>query len=452
MKRGVLLLLAICWTLPPAAAAERPTKPNIIFILADDLGYGDLGCYGQTKIKTPSLDKLAAQGMRFTQFYAGSTVCAPSRCALMVGQHTGRCIVRGNANVPLRPDDITVAEILKAAGYVTALIGKWGLGEAGSTGVPNLQGFDYFFGFLNQHHAHNYYPDYLWRNQEKVALKNVVAGKNNFADAKVEYAHDLFTREARQFIENNRKGPFFLYLGYTIPHANNELGKNGMEVPSDEPYAHEPWPQAQKNHAAMITRLDRDIGALVQLLQRLGLDDNTIILFSSDNGPHREGGGDPSFFNSSGGLRGFKRSLHEGGVRVPMIARWPGKIKAGSTSEHLGAFWDVLPTLAELAGAAVPTNSDGISFLPTLLGARQTSTHDFLYWEFHEGGFVQGVRMGDWKAVRQFGQPLELYDLHIDVHEETNVAAQHPEIVNRIETYLKTARTPSEHWPGKAKK
>lgn len=432
-------------------SAGRAEKPNIIFILADDLGYGDLGCYGQQKIKTPFIDRLAGQGMRFTQFYAGSTVCAPSRCALMVAQHTGHCLVRGNARVPLRPDDVTIAEVLKSAGYTTGLIGKWGLGEDDSTGVPNLQGFDYFFGYLNQHHAHNYYPDFLWRNQEKVKLKNVVLPGDNFAKTKAEYSHDLFAKEAAEFIDKNHKRPFFLYLALTIPHANNELGKVGMEVPDDAPYSESPWPQQQRNHAAMVTRMDRDIGRLVEQLQQLGIDDNTLILFSSDNGPHREGGNDPDFFNSSGGLRGIKRSLHEGGIRVPFIARWPGKIAPGSTSDHIGAFWDVLPTLAELAGAKAPANSDGISFLPTLL-AREQKAHEALYWEFHEGGTVQGVRMGNWKAVRTHGAPIELYDLSKDQGETRNIASMHPEVVARVEAYLKTARTPSEHWPIAAKK
>jgi len=446
-----VLFVAFAFTASPSAFAGKASKPNIIFILADDLGYGDLGCYGQAKIKTPSLDKLAAQGMRFTQFYAGSTVCAPSRCALMVGQHTGHCLIRGNARVPLRPEDVTIAEVLKRLGYTTGLIGKWGLGEPDSTGVPNLQGFDYFFGYLNQHHAHNYYPDHLWRNQQKVALKNVIENDNNFAKTKLEYSHDLFAAEALQFVEKHRKEPFFLYLALTIPHANNELGKAGMETPSDEPYTQQPWPQNQKNHAAMITRMDRDVGRLLALLQELGIDDNTIVLFTSDNGPHREGGNDPTFFASSGVLRGIKRSLHEGGIRVPMIVRWPGRIKAGSTSEHIGAFWDVLPTLAELAGGEAIEKTDGISFVPALFGKEQ-KTHEFLYWEFHEAGFLQGVRMGPWKAVRKLGTPMELYNLERDLGEMNDIAGQHPEIVARIEAYLQGARTPSETWPGVAKK
>jgi arylsulfatase A-like enzyme len=440
----------------PSGFAAGPRKqPNVIFILADDLGYGDLGCYGQKKIKTPNLDRMAAQGLRFTQAYAGSTVCAPSRCALMTGKHTGHCRVRGNALVPLEPGDTTVATVLRAAGYATGLIGKWGLGEPGSTGVPNRQGFDYFFGFLNQRHAHNYYPDYLWRNEEKVQIPgNVVV--DNVATKKVTYSHDLFTREALQFIERNKAAPFFLYLAYTIPHANNEAGKNGMEVPSDEPYSKEPWPQAQKNHAAMITRMDRDIGRIFEKLRELDLDEDTIVFFSSDNGPHREGGGDPFFFLSSGPLRGFKRSLHEGGVRVPMIVRWAGRVPAGKTSEHIWAFWDFLPTAAELGGGKAPAAIDGLSVVPTLLGKGGQKQHEFLYWEFHEGGSQQAVRTGDWKAIRsKLGAPLQLYNLRTDLGEQHDVAARHPEVIARIEAYLRTARTDSPQWPlraGKGKK
>jgi arylsulfatase A-like enzyme len=443
-----LTALSVLTALPRPAPAQQPArKPNIIFILADDLGYGDLGCYGQKKIKTPNLDRMAAQGLRFTQAYAGSTVCAPSRCALMTGKHTGHCTVRGNARVPLGKGESTIARLLRAVGYVTGLIGKWGLGEPGTTGHPNLQGFDYFFGYTDQRHAHNYYPDFLWRNQDKFPLPgNKVKG--GVAYERATYSHDLFTQEALEFIARNKDRPFFLYLAYTIPHANNEAGKNGMEVPNDEPYHNEPWPQAQRNHAAMITRLDRDVGKLLDRLRELGLDENTIVFFSSDNGPHREGGGDPFFFRSSGPLRGFKRSLHEGGVRVPMIVRWPGRVPAGKTSDQVWAFWDFLPTACELAGAEPPRGVDGISVVPTLLGKGGQKQHEFLYWEFHEGGFQQGVRMGDWKAVREkLGGPLELYNLREDLGEKNDVAARHPDVEARIEAYLKTARTEDPRWP-----
>jgi arylsulfatase A-like enzyme len=429
------------------APAAPPRGPNVIFILADDLGYGDLGCYGQKKIRTPELDGMAAEGMRFTQFYAGSTVCAPSRCALLTGQHTGHCTVRGNALVPLRPEDATLAEMCKAAGYKTGLIGKWGLGEPGSTGVPNRKGFDYFFGYLNQVHAHNYYPDYLWRNEEKVPLAGNVV-KDGVATERAQYSPDLFTKEALGFVEKNRETPFFLYLAYTIPHANNEGGKAGMEVPDDAPYHDENWPTNEKNFAAMVTRLDTDVGRLLKRLKELGLEDNTLVLFTSDNGPHQEGGHAAKFFQSSGPLRGIKRDLTEGGIRVPLLARWPGKIKAGAVSEQVGAFWDVLPTLAELVDGKTPAGIDGLSLAPTLLGRTGQRSHEFLYWEFHENGSRQAVRMGDWKAIRpKVGAPLELYDLKTDVSETTDVAAKHAEVVARIEAYLKEARTESRDWP-----
>ena len=431
-----------------APAADR--KPNIVFILADDLGYGDVGCYGQKMIKTPNIDRMAAEGMRFTQCYAGSTVCAPSRCALMTGLHTGHCRVRGNALVPLEPSDRTVAEVLKAAGHTTALCGKWGLGEADSTGVPNKKGFDSFFGYLNQNHAHAYYPDFLWKNQEKVALPNVV--KNNVASKKVVYSPDLITKEALAFIEANADRPFFLYFAPTLPHANNEAKMEGMEIPSDAPYTEEKWPQPQKNHAAMITRLDADVGKLFDKLKELKLDENTIVFFSSDNGPHKEGGGDPAFFNSSGGLRGYKRSMTEGGIRVPMIVRWPGKVKP-TESDLVWAFWDFLPTAAELAGVQAPSGLDGKSIVPEILGTAPVKPHELLYWEFHEGGSKQAVRMGDWKAIRsKVAVPLELYDLRRDIYEMENVAAQHPDIVAKVEEYLKSARSDSKQWPLRAGK
>jgi arylsulfatase A-like enzyme len=445
---------------PGSATAGRSDKPNIIFILADDLGYGDLGCYGQKTIKTPNTDKLAEEGMKFTDHYAGSTVCAPSRCCLMTGLHTGHALIRANGNVPLRPSDVTVAELLKRKGYTTGIIGKWGLGEPETTGIPNKQGFDYWFGYLNQRHAHNYYPSYLWRNEEKYELKNqvnhVIGGRDRtpggVATKRVEYSHDLMAKEALNFVEKNKDRPFFLYLPFTIPHANNEAGNKGMEVPSFGQYADRDWPEPQKGHAAMITRMDGDIGKLMALLKRLDIDKNTIVMFSSDNGPHKEGGGDPAFFKASGPLRGYKRALYEGGIRVPMIARWPGKIRAGSKSSHISAFWDLLPTCCELAGSDIPDDIDGISMVPTFLSRRrQQKKHEALYWEFHEQGKKQAVRMGKWKGVRlnvakNPAGPIELYDLKNDIGEKNNVADRHPQIVAKIGKYMKASRTPSEHW------
>lgn len=434
----------------PPAAGPAGRKPNIIFILADDLGYGDLGCYGQKRIKTPCLDALAAEGMRFTQVYAGSTVCAPSRCCLMVGQHTGHCFVRGNAYNNLRPEDVTVAEVLRQSGYVTALIGKWGLGQLGSTGHPLRQGFDTYFGYLDQGHAHNYWPTFLVRGDQKVRLPNVVPNElpsgAGVASERVQYSHDLFAQEALDFLAARKDRPFFLHLTYTIPHANNEAKDKGMEVPDLGIYKDTDWPDAEKGKAAMITRMDADVGRLIARLRELGIDRDTLVLFSSDNGPHREGGADPKFHNSSGPLRGIKRDLYEGGIRVPTLARWPGRIKPGSVSDHVWAFWDFLPTAAEVAGAKAPEGLDGISFLPALLGqpARQ---HEFLYWEFHERGFFQAVRMGDWKAVRRNLGATELYDLARDIGETTDVARDHADVVKRIEAYLAAARTASPQWP-----
>jgi arylsulfatase A-like enzyme len=439
-----------------------PPRPNIIFILADDLGYGDLGCYGQTKIKTPYIDKLAAEGIRFTSCYAGSTVCAPSRCALMTGLHTGHGTIRGNAGVALQPGDVTLAEILKSAGYNTCLIGKWGLGDENTTGVPQKQGFDEFVGYLNQTHAHDYYTDHLWRYHPGTGWDGREELPENRAGQMGLYTPDLFALAANNFIRMNKPEarktirPFFLYFADIIPHANNEEGKrsgNGLQVPTNAPYSQEAWPAVEKNKAAMITRLDNDVGNIMKLLKQLKMDENTILFFTSDNGPHKEGGADPEFFKSSGPLRGIKRDLYEGGIRVPMIVRWPGMIKPGQVSDQVWAFWDVLPTLAELVRAKTPELLDGISMLPAILGQPQTNQHAFLYWEFHEHGSQQAVRMGDWKAVRLMpGEPLELYDLARDLGEKKNVAAEHPEVVAKIEAYLKTARTPSDKWPMRAAK
>lgn len=450
---STLRIAAALAALPCAAAAAE--KPNVIFILADDLGYGDLGCYGQKRIKTPNLDRMAREGLRFTQVYAGSTVCAPSRCCLMTGLHTGHARIRGNARYPLLPEDVTAAEIFKRAGYKTGLVGKWGLGEAGSTGIPTRQGFDYFFGYLNQHHAHNSYPDFLWRNAERVPLPGNKIGNKEGVSVKTEtFSQDLFMDEALKFVTAHKADPFFLYWAVTIPHANNERGRaegNGMEVPSDEPYSSKPWPQAQKNHAAMITRLDADVGKLMAKLRELGVADNTLVIFTSDNGPHREGGAKPDFFDSNGPVRGIKRDLTEGGIRVPAIAHWPGRVKPG-VSGHVWAFWDFPVTAADLVGVAGPPKSDGVSFLPTLLGRGTQKEHKGLYWEFHERGYKQAARVGDWKAIKVNARPAELYNLAKDIGEANNLAKRHPEIVKRMEAYMKQSRTDSPQWPVRIRK
>ncbi len=388
---------------------------------------------------------MAAEGMRFTQAYAGSTVCAPSRCCLITGLHTGHALVRGNrAGLSLRPGDVTVQELLKKAGYRTGLFGKWSLGDLGSPGYPTRKGFDEWFGYFSQGHAHNYYPEHLLDNDRAVLQRG------NTGTQKKDYAHDLFTERALGFIERKSTQPFFLHLCYTIPHANNELGRdtgNGMEVPSGEPYSSKPWPQPEKNFAAMITRMDRDIGRLLDRLRETGRDENTLVIFTSDNGPHREGGHDPAFFESSGPLRGIKRDLYEGGIRVPAIARWPARIKPAQVSGHPWAFCDFLPTAAELAGADCPPGLDGISFLPALTGGRQTR-HEYLYWEFHERGFIRAARTGDWKGVRRGrGGPVELYNLSADLGERNDVAAANPTVAARLARIMDTARTESAEFP-----
>lgn len=451
-----ILSIITCALIASPAAAEMP---NIVLILADDLGYGDLSCYGQKKFATPNLDKLAADGIRFTQAYAGSTVCAPSRCTLMTGLHTGHCRTRGNgggggprSNVPLTPDDPCVAELLRKGGYRTALIGKWGLGEAGSTGIPTKKGFEHFFGYLNQHHAHNYYPDFLWRNETRVPIDNPQSKVENVAEKFNVYVPDLLLADALKFIDEKKNEPFFLFFSTTVPHANNEKTRatgEGNEVPADyAPFSKENWPQAEKNKAAMITRLDADIGKLLAKLREHGLDEKTVVIFSSDNGPHQEGGNKVEFFNSSGPFRGFKRNLTDGGIRVPTIVRWTGTAKPGTVSDHVWAFWDFLPTACDLASFEKPRGLDGISIWPTITGRGQQPKHEFLYWEFHEGGTIQAVRHGNWKALRLApGRPLELYDVVKDPIEKQNVAAEHPQVIERIETYLKTARTESKEFP-----
>ncbi len=455
------------WLLPSAVfAAPAPAKPNIIFILADDLGYGELGSYGQKQIQTPHLDQFAAEGMRFTQFYAGNTVCAPSRSVLMTGLHMGHTRVRGNAGGGargeaqfLQPGDTTVADVLKSAGYATGLVGKWGLGEPGSVGDPQRHGFDYFFGFYNQTHAHNHFPSYLWRNGAQVPLPNdlvkvgEVAGAG-YAAKRVAYADDICAEDSRAFVARNKDKPFFLFVSLVTPHANNERSRelgDGNEVPDYGIYADKPWKDSVKGHAAMITRLDRDVGRLMAQLKELGLDERTLVMFSSDNGPHREGGPDysPEFFGASGPLRGIKRSLTDGGIRVPFLARWPGKIKAGTVSNHVGYFGDLMATWSEIGGGQPPAKLDSLSLTPTLLGRGPQPKHDHLYWEFYEQGVSQAVLLdGHWKAIRlkSLTAPIELYDLNSNLAENPDVAAQHPDLVARAAGIFKTARYDNEHW------
>lgn len=455
------------------AAAARQTsaadakKPNIVFIMADDLGYGELGCYGQQKIRTPNIDRLAREGMRFTQYYAGSTVCAPSRSVLMTGQHMGHTWVRGNgagAAQALRPEDVTVAEVLKKAGYTTGITGKWGLGDTtpgAELGLPNRQGFDFFYGYFNQSHAHNYYPPHLFRNEERVDLPNegkFAPNGSGVATTKRVFSADPILDQSLRFLNENKERPFFLYLSWTLPHANNEANRelgNGTEVPDTSAYPDPAWTAQARGHASMVTYLDTQVGKVLAELKRLGLEENTLVLFTSDNGPHKEAGHDPAFFNSSGSVRGLKRALYDGGIRVPMIVRWPGKVKPGTETAHVGYHGDLMATVGEVTGAGTPANLDSVSYLPTITGqGGAQKQHRYLYWEFYEQGSRQAVRMGKWKAVRQpmLTGPVELYDITADPRELKNLAAEQPEVVKAVTQAMAEAHVPNPNWKVPASK
>jgi arylsulfatase A-like enzyme len=452
---------------------KKTIKPNIVYILADDMGYGDLSCYGQEKYQTPNLDKMAADGLKFTQHYSGSTVCAPSRSSLLTGEHTGHTPVRGNLEVkpegqhPMPDSSVTIAEVLKEAGYVTGAFGKWGLGYPGSEGDPNMQGFDEFYGYNCQRMAHRYYPPYLWHNQEKVHM----AG--NDWENTVTYAQDEIQKVTLEFLEENKDTSFFAYVPIVLPHAElispddsiwqklegqfeetPYVGDKGADYGPDLIiYKYTSQAEPRRAFASMNVRVDAYVGQIINKLKELGIADNTVVLFSSDNGPHEEGGADPDFFNSNGPLKGYKRDLYEGGIRAPFIAYWPGMIKPG-VSEHISAFWDVMPTCADIAGIKLTNETDGISFLPELLGEEGQKQHEYLYWEFHEKGGRLAVRMGNWKGVQyevaKGGKSLELYDLTKDVGEENDIASEHPEVVAKIKEILKTARTESDVFQFKA--
>lgn len=462
--RVILVVLGVFLAWSPLTAGEA-SKPNVILILADDLGWGDLGCYGQKKIRTPNLDKLAAGGIRFTQFYAGCPVCAPSRCVLMTGKHTGHAYIRTNKEVqpegqePIPEETVTLSRLLKNAGYATACIGKWGLGPVGSSGDPLKHGFDLFFGCNCQRHAHNFYPTYVRKNDQKLPLEGNTGGVTG-----KQYIHDLMEDEALAFIKENKARPFFLYLPFTIPHLALQVPEDSLAEYKgqweDPPYqggkGYQPHPAPRGAYAAMITRMDRSVGRIVELLQQLKLDENTVILFSSDNGAVFPGigGSDPLFFNSTGGLRGFKGSVYEGGLRVPLIVAWKGHIPPGRTSDLPAASYDLLPTLCDLTRTKAPQDIDGLSLVPTLLGQGTQPRHTYLYWEFFGGGGQQSVRMGDWKAVRQNihkgNLKIELYNLAKDPLQASDVAAENPEVMKRIEQILVEAHTPSKLFAFKA--
>ncbi len=469
---GLMLMGTFTARVDASVGAKRAKakKPNIILILADDLGYRELGCYGQKIIKTPNLDQLAKEGMRFTNFYSGSTVCAPARCTLLTGKHTGHSYIRGNREMggwgpdepegqePLPKGTQTIATLLKAQGYATGAIGKWGLGGPGSTGRPNKQGFDFFYGYLCQRVAHNYYPTHLWKNDKKDMLNNdyfrahqrlKVAPANNGAFDKYKgrtYAPDRMAEEAEKFIRRHKDEPFFLYVPTPIPHVSIQVPDDSLKdyrgKLDTKPYLGEkgylPHAEPHAGYAAMITRMDRDMGRLFKLLKELKLDDNTIVIFTSDNGTTFNGGCDRKFFDSLGKLRGHKCNLYEGGIRVPMIVKWPGKIKPNTTSDHISALWDFLPTLGDMVGYQSKEKIDGISLLPTLIDQGEQVQHQYLYWQY---GSSMAVRYGDWKGVksnakRNANGPIQLYNLKQDPSESKNVAMNHPEIVAKIQKFM----------------
>ena len=460
-----LVCCALLVVLSPLTSQAASAKPNIVYILADDLGYGDLGCYGGKLIHTPRIDQMRAEGLKFTQHYSGSSLCAPTRSSLLTGLHTGHARVRGNSSflkpdgngrVALLPEDVTIGEVLKEAGYTTGVIGKWGVGEEGTTGIPNKQGFDFWFGYLNQSNAHHYYPPFLWKNEEKVLYPDNPTRRTH-------YSHDLFTEEGLSFIDRNKEQPFFLYMAYTIPHVDLDVPDDSKApyigkieetkpygTPGGQHYRHEERPHA--TFAGMVSRLDRDVGRILDHLKQLGLAENTLVIFTSDNGPTGAGGADPDFFDGNGPLRGIKFTYYEGGIRAPMIAWWPGKVKAGTESDLISAHWDMLPTFAELAGAKAPSGIDGLSMLPTILGQPgKQQHHDYLYWEGYHGGGTIAIRQGKWKALRlkvlkKPDAPMELYNLEEDLAETTNVAKQHPEVVARLRKLMDVSHTPNRHF------
>jgi arylsulfatase A len=449
----VAIGIAITVFLTSCLVDESTRKPNIIYILADDLGYGDLSCYGQRKFKTPNIDRLATEGIMFSQHYAGSTVCAPSRCSLMTGLHTGHTQIRGNREVmpegqaPMSKGTVTISTLLGQAGYATGMFGKWGLGNPGSESDPALF-FNEFYGYNCQREAHSYYPTHLWHNKEKVELDGNT------------YSYDLILKAALDFIQINQDKPFFCYMPVTIPHA-------AMHAPSDlhDKYRYQ-FPQFEDRigkysgpevenpvaaFAAMVEHLDNGVGQIMKLLDDLGIDDRTIVMFSSDNGPHREGGHDPDFWDSNGHLRGIKRDLYEGGIRVPLIVRWPGKVKPGSRSDHISAFWDMLPTFCDIAGIIAPKDIDGISFYPSLLREKQTE-HKYLYWEFTEQGGKQAIRKDNFKSIKlqvlkNPNAEILLFDLENDPGESQNIAGQHPQIIEEMQRLFIDARTESREFP-----
>jgi len=466
----VLSAIFLALALPvPAVKAQKVHPPNIVLIIADDLGYGDLGCFGQKVLKTPRIDRMASEGMRFTQFYAGSTVCAPSRSVLMTGRHMGRTVVRGNSTRPviLRPEDPNLASLLKSAGYRTACIGKWGLGTPDNISNPNDVGFDHFFGYVDMWHAHNFYPEFLVRNGQVEKLRNEVAprwkafqvpgkarGGRGVAVKRIDYAPDLFVADAEKFIRDNKEVPFFLIHSLNVPHANNEAGSRGMEVPDLGEFKKMDWPVAEKGFAAMLRNIDRDVGRVLDLLKETGLEENTLVIFTSDNGPHEEGGHRADFFDSNGSLRGKKRDLTEGGIRVPTIAWWPGTVRPGSRDASHWYFGDLMATLADLAGVEPPEDIDSDSFAGPLRGTPRSerwARNSVMYWEFHERGSAQAVRLGKWKAIRKpmHTGTVELYDISRDPGETMDLSKLRPDLTESALALMNKAHEPDPNWPVK---
>jgi arylsulfatase A len=462
--RTVNKIFCLVFLLSIQCVKAQDKKPNIILILADDLGYGDIGCYGQKKIETPNIDRLAKLGVKFTQFYSGSTVCAPARCSFMTGLHTGHTSIRGNRGLqpegqfPLPDSVITIAQILQQAGYTTAAFGKWALGFITTSGDPQKKGFDEFYGYNCQTLAHNYYPDHLWHNHERIDLP----GNLKYDSV---YSADLIHQQAMQFLKADHNKPFFLYLPYTLPHADviaphdsiynyyvRKFNEQAVSIPKstdNEQHHFDPYPHAA--FAAMVSKLDKYVGEILSAVKQKSIEENTLIIFTSDNGPHKENGGDPIFFNSNGGLKGIKRDLYEGGIRVPMIVYKKGVTKTGSVTTIPFALYDLYPSFLELAGVSVTKNIDGIALLPSLAGRKQKQ-HSYFYWELHEAGGKQAVRIGDWKAVKvdvskNADAPIELYNLKTDPQEKNDVASKYPIIVKQMEKIMKDAHTTNKDWP-----
>ncbi len=464
-----ILALCICSSFAFYKKNASTKTPNVIFILADDLGYGDIGCFGQKIIATPHIDRLATEGVRLTQHYAGSTVCAPSRCALMTGKHVGHTSIRGNQPVGqlIKPEETTLAEVFKQAGYATGIIGKWGMGNKPPNDDPLKNGFDYHFGFVDMWHAHTFFPEFLYKNGERYPLEGnksemtpeaqKVLGENRkipediclgIGTQKAKYVPYEFDREVGEFLDKNKEKPFFLMLTVNTPHANSEFKKDGMEVTDYGEFAEKDWKSSEKGFAKMMRDLDNTVGKISAKIKEMGLDDNTIIIFTSDNGPHNEGGHSADYFDSNGLLRGTKRDMYEGGIRVPTIVRWKNTIKSNTESRHISAFWDWLPTFCDITGGTKPTNIDGISLLPTLKNnPKAQKKHKYLYWEFYELGGRQAVLWNDWKLIKlNVEDPskttVELYNLKTDVSETKNIAQQNPTIVKQMSGMMREAHQP----------